>query len=102
LHDLIANTRHGVADWRGLPARELVVLYRQLRDQMPEVEVPSVVNIWLRKHNPLAAAHTRAYAQRIWRQWYLHLWNPLRWIEVWLFEWVNGVKFLRHLLVEGN
>ncbi len=102
LYDLIASTRHGVADWRGLPARELVVLYRQLRDQMPEVEVPSVVTIWLRKHNPLAAAHTRAYAQRIWRQWYLHFWNPLRWIEVWLFEWVNGVKFLRHLLVEGK
>jgi len=102
LYDLIASTRHGVADWRGLPARELVVLYRQLRDQMPEVEVPSVVRIWLRKHNPLVAAHTRAYAQHIWQQWYLHVWNPFRWIELWLFEWVNGVRFLRHLLNEGR
>ena len=102
LHELIANTKRDVTDWRHLKARELVGLYEKLRAEMPDIEVPSVIRIWLQKHNPFAGAYTRAYAQRIWKQWYLHIWNPLRWVEVWLFEWVNGVRFLTHLLVNGR
>jgi len=100
LHDLIANTKQDVIDWRDLKARELAILYKKLRDDMPDVEVPSVVSLWFRKHNPLAGAYTRAYATRIWRKWYLHVWNPFTWVEVWLFEWVNGVRFLTHLVVD--
>jgi len=102
LHDLIMNTKREVIDWRDLKARELAVLYKKLRVDMPEVKVPSVIALWLKKHNPFAGAYTRTYAQRIWRQWYFHLWNPLKWVEVWLFEWTNGIRFLTHLLAEGK
>jgi radical SAM superfamily enzyme YgiQ (UPF0313 family) len=102
LHDLLVKTRKDVTDWRELKARELAELYERLRDDIPDVKVPSVVQLWFKKHNPFAGAYTRSYVQRIWRQWYLHAWNPLKWIEVWLFEWVNGVRFLTHLLVEGK
>ncbi len=102
LHDLILRTRKDVYDWRDLKAGELAVLYRKLRDDMPEVRVPSVVQLWLKKHNPFAGAYTRSHVQRVWRQWYRHVWNPLKWVEVWLFEWVNGIRFLTHLLVEGK
>lgn len=102
LHDLIVRTRNDVIDWRDLKARELVVLYRKLSDDMPDLSVPSVVHLWFKKHNPFAVAYTRSHVQRVWRQWYLHAWNPLAWAEVWLFEWTNGVRFLTHLLVEGK
>ena len=102
LHDLAVKTRNGVLDWRDLKARELVVLYRKLRDDMPEVGAPSVVRLWCKKHNPFAVAYTRSYVQRAWRHWYLHAWNPLKWTEVWLFEWANGIRFLTHLLEEGK
>ena len=102
LNDMIANTKQGVHDWRELRARELVALYSKLREEIPEVGVPSLVRIWFSKHNPLAGAFSRAYAQRIWRQWYLHVWNPFRWVEVWLFEWVNGARFLAQLLIRGR
>lgn len=102
LHDLVVRTRQDVVDWRDLKARELAVLYRRLRDDMPEVHVPSVVRLWCKKHNPFAGAYTRSYVQRAWRHWYRHVWNPLKWIEVWMFEWVNGARFLTHLLVEGK
>lgn len=102
LHDLIVHTKQDVIDWRDLKAKELVVLYRKLRNDMPEINVPSVIQLWFKKHNPFAHAFTRSYAQRVWRQWYLHVWNPLKWVEVWIFEWVNGIRFLTHLLVEGK
>jgi radical SAM superfamily enzyme YgiQ (UPF0313 family) len=102
LHDLILRTRKDVVDWRELRTGELALLYRKLRDDMPEVNVPSVVQLWLKKHNPFVGAYTRSYVQRVWRQWYRHVWNPLKWVEVWVFEWVNGVRFLRHLLTEGR
>ncbi|HEY4612870.1 MAG TPA: radical SAM protein [Bacteroidota bacterium] len=102
LEESIQKTRQGIADWRDLKARELVQLYQKLHDQMPEVTVPSVVSLWLKKRNPFVHAYTRAYVQRIWRQWYLHVWNPLRWAEVWLFECVTGLRFLTHLLVAGR
>ena len=102
LEELIVKTRQDIHDWRELKARELIALYAMLHDQMPEVKIPSVVAVWIKKHNPFAGAYTRAYARRIWRRWYLHVWNPLTWVDVWMFEWVNGVRFLRHLLIEGR
>ncbi len=102
LHDLVVKTRADVLDWRDLTSGELALLYRKLRDEMPDVEVPSVLRLWCRKHNPFAAAYTRSYVRRAWRRWYVHAWNPLKWTEVWLFEWANGIRFLTHLLVEGK
>lgn len=102
LQELILKTKQGIADWKELKARELVSLYQKLHDQMPEVNVPSVVTVWIRKHNPLARSFTRAHVQRVWRRWYLYFWNPLKWVEVLLFEWINGLRFLRHLLLEGR
>jgi hypothetical protein len=102
LQELIAKTKQDITDWRDIRAKELVMLYEKLHDEMPEVKVPSVISIWFKKHNPFAGAYTRAHAQRVWRRWYLHIWNPLKWVEVWLFEWVNGVRFLTRLLVEGK
>ncbi len=102
LQERIAATKQEITDWRNLKAKELVAMYRTLRDEMPEVEVPSVVRLWLRKHNPFAGSYTRAYARGIWQKWYRHIWNPVIWVEVWMFEWVNGVKFLTQLLVKGR
>lgn len=109
LQELIATTvrdlhdsTHRAVDWRNLKARELRALYQRLHDQMPEVRIPGVASLWLRKHNPFVAVYSRSYFHRIWQRWYLHIWNPLRWTEVWTFEWFNGLKFLRHLLVEGR
>jgi len=102
LHDLIVKTKQDIADWRELKARELVALYQKIHDYMPEVKVPSVSRIWLKKHNPFAGAFSRAHVQRVWRRWYLYVWNPLKWVEVWLFEWVNGLRFLRHFVLEGR
>jgi radical SAM superfamily enzyme YgiQ (UPF0313 family) len=102
LSALIMAKRKGVIDWRDLKARELASLYRRVRDDMPGVHVPSVLRLWFRKHNPFAGAYTRSSVQRVWRHWYRYVWNPLKWIEVWLFEWVNGVRFLTRLLDEGK
>jgi hypothetical protein len=109
LQELLAKTKQDildstvrVVDWRDLKVKELVELHKKLHDQMPEIKVPSAVTLWLRKRNPFVASYTRAYAQRIWRRWYLHVWNPLKWIEVWMFEWLNGVRFLTHLIAEGR
>jgi len=102
LHEHILKTKQEILDWRDLKAGELVTFYQKLHDEMPEVKVPSVVSLWFRKRNPFAGSYTRAYAQRIWRRWYLHIWNPLKWIEVWMFEWVNGLRFLTYFLVVGK
>ncbi|MDH4069153.1 MAG: radical SAM protein [Ignavibacteria bacterium] len=102
LHDMIAQSKRDVVDWRELKARELAVFYRRLRNEIPSVKAPSVTALWLRKHNPFAGAYTRSYVRRVWRQWYLHIWNPVKWIEVVTFECVNGIRFLTHLLAEGK
>ena len=102
LEDLLAKTKQDIRDWRELKTRELVELYEKLHDEMPEVKVPSAVSLFFRKKNPFADSFTRAYAHRIWKRWYLHVWNPVKWLEVWMFEWVNGVRFLRHLIQEGR
>ena len=69
---------------------------------MPEIKVPSVAALWFKKHNPFAGSYTRDRVRRIWQRWYRHVWNPLAWAEVWMFEWINGVRFLTHLLQEGR
>jgi hypothetical protein len=102
LHDLIVKTKQGIADWRELKARELVALYKKIHAMAPEVKVPSLPKVWLRKHNPFAGAFSRSHVQRVWRRWYFYVWNPLKWVEVWLFECVNGLRFLRHFVLEGR
>ena len=101
LFDLIVKTKQGVIDWRDIKEKELVAFYKKLQNEIPEVKVPSMVRLWFRKRNPFAGAFTRSYARRIWQRWYLYLWNPLKWVELWLFEWVNGLRFLIHLIGAG-
>ena len=75
---------------------------QELHIEMPEVKVPSIVTLWLKKGNPFVGSYTREYARRIWRQWYRHVWNPLEWVEVWLFEFVNGLRFPTYFLAVGR
>ena len=100
-HDL-HDSKRLVLDWRDLKVRELRVLHQKLHDQMPEAKVPNVVTLWFRKHNPVAGVYTRAHFQRVWQRWYLHIWNPFKWAEAWVFECFNGLKFLRYLLTNGR
>ncbi|HTY37766.1 MAG TPA: radical SAM protein [Bacteroidota bacterium] len=100
LHEFISKTKKDVVDWRDLSARELAAFYAELSIRMPEVKPPSVVRLWLRKRNPFAGAFSRSSVQRTWRRWYLYLWNPLKWVELWVFEWVHGIRFFSHLLYE--
>jgi hypothetical protein len=99
LQDLLAKTKRGINDWRDLKAKELVAVYQKLHVEMPHVKVPSVTSLWLRKRNPFANGNSRGYAQDIWRKWYRYVWNPLKWVEVWLFEWTNGLRFFFQLFV---
>jgi hypothetical protein len=105
LYELIVKTEKDIVDWRDIKIKKLIAYYNRLRVTMPEVwqskpsaKVPSAVGLWFRKRNPFAKAFTRKYAQHIWRRWYLHIWNPLKWIELWSFELVNGFRFLFHLI----
>jgi radical SAM superfamily enzyme YgiQ (UPF0313 family) len=100
LHDLTSKTKQDIIDWRDLSTKELASFYAKLSLEIPELKVPSLVHLWFKKRNPFAGAFTRMYTQRIWKRWYLYIWNPFKWIEVWLFEWVHGFRFLRHLLYE--
>jgi len=77
-------------------------MYRKLNTMMPEVKVPSVPVLWLKKRNPFAKAFSRAYVQQVWRRWYLYIWNPLKWLEVWIFEWFHGARFLVQFLRAGK
>jgi hypothetical protein len=100
LHEFISKTKQDIIDWRDLSTKELAAFYAKLSTEMPGIKVPSLLRLWLKKRNPFAGAFTRSYVQRIWHRWYFHVWNPLKWIEVWLFECVHGVRFLFHLLYE--
>lgn len=102
LDGLLARTKQGVVDWRQIKVRELVLLYRKLKDEVPDLRVPSPLALWCKKHNPLALTSSRTHVTAVWRHWYRHLWNPLKWVEVWLFECANGIRFLRHLKFEGR
>ena len=99
LQELLEKTKQGIVDWRDLKAKELVQVYARLHDSMPQVRIPSVVSLWVRKRNPFVRGNSRHYAQNIWHRWYRHAWNPLKWVEVWLFEWVNGLRFFFQLFV---
>jgi radical SAM superfamily enzyme YgiQ (UPF0313 family) len=100
LYELILKKKQDVIDWRDLSTKELAVFYAKLSIEMPEINVPSLVRLWFKKRNPFAGAFTRLYVQRIWKRWYLNIWNPLKWVEVWLFEWTLGFRFLYHLFYE--
>jgi hypothetical protein len=102
LQEFFGETKRDVIDWRDLKIKELIALYEILHEEMPEITIPSGLSLWFRKRNPFSGAFSRAHAQRVWRQWYRYAWNPLKWIEIWTFEWVNGVRFLRHLLLAGK
>ncbi len=98
----IARTKQDIIDWRDVKVKELLAFYRKLHDEMPEVKIPSAVELWFKKRNPFSSVYTRAHFQRIWKRWYIHLWNPLKWAEVWLFETVNGFRFLSYFLLAGR
>jgi hypothetical protein len=100
LYELIKQTTQDIIDWRDLSSKELAALYAKLSIEIPGIKIPSMVQLWFKKRNPFADAFTRGYVRRIWKRWYLYLWNPLKWIEVWLFECVHGARFLAHLLHE--
>jgi hypothetical protein len=100
LYELISKTKQDIVDWRDLSAKELAAFYAKLSIEMPEIKVPSIVHLWFKKQNPFARAFTRVSVQRVWHRWYLYLWNPFKWVEVWLFELVHGVRFLFHLFYE--
>ncbi len=102
LEELVARTRQGVVDWRQVEVRELQALYLKLKDQMPELKVPSTATLWLKKHNPFVLGSSRVYITQVWRKWYRHAWNPIKWAEVWTFEFVSGLRFITHLLTEGR
>jgi len=95
LLELVAYTKKDIIDWRDLKAKELAGIYKKLQHEIPELKVPSVAGLWLRKKNPFNGVYTRSYFHRIWKRWYMHVWNPLKWLEVWSFEFVNGVLFLK-------
>lgn len=94
LFDLIVKTKQDIVDWRDLKAKELVGYYRKLQNEIPEIKIPSVPRIWLKKKNPFKTVYSRSYFQGIWQNWYKHIWNPVKWFEVWSFEFVNGIRFL--------
>lgn len=98
LHEFTSKTKQDIIDWRDLSTKELAAFYAKLSLEMPEIKVPFLARLWFQKRNPFAGAFTRLYVQRIWQRWYLYMWNPLKWVEVWLFEWVHGSRFLYHLL----
>ncbi len=102
LQELIVKTTRDIIDWRDLKAKDLVAFYEKLHVEMPEIKVPSILTAWIRKQNPFAKAYTRARATRIWQKWYLHIWNPWKWIDVWVFEFFHGLRFLVYMLALGR
>lgn len=102
LEGLLARTKQGVVDWRQVKVRELQLLYHKLKDEVPNIKVPSTFTLWCRKHNPFTLASSRTHVTSMWRRWYVYVWNPLIWAKVWLFECCSGIRFLAHLMREGR
>jgi radical SAM superfamily enzyme YgiQ (UPF0313 family) len=102
LLELIASTKKDIVDWRDLKAKELVGYYKKLQNDMPEIKIPSITRVWLKKKNPFKGVYTRTYFHSIWKQWYKHVWNPVKWFEVTSFEFVNGVRFLINFTTIGK
>ena len=87
---MLLKTRKDVVDWRDLKASELAVIRRKLRDEIPEVRVPSVVGLWFTMRYPFACAYTRLYVQRICREWLCSCLEPLemgRGVVIRMVEW---------------
>lgn len=93
LFEMITSAKNDVVDWRDLRAKELIGFYRKLQHKIPEIHVPSLPRMWLMKKNPVKRVYTRSYFQNIWRNWYKHVWNPVKWVEVCTFEIVSAVRF---------
>ena len=102
LIELIATTKKDIVDWRDLKAKELVGYYKKLQQEIPEIKIPSIPTLWLKKKNPFKFVYTRSYFHGVWKQWYKHVWNPVKWFEVWTFEFVNGARFLKHFAKIGK
>jgi radical SAM superfamily enzyme YgiQ (UPF0313 family) len=102
LLELIASTKKDIVDWRDLKAKELVGYYKKLQNEIPEIKIPSIPTVWLKKKNPFKGVYTRTYFHSIWKQWYKHVWNPVKWFEVTSFEFVNGVRFLINFTTIGK
>jgi radical SAM superfamily enzyme YgiQ (UPF0313 family) len=102
LQEMITKTKKDVVDWRDLKAKELAAMFARLKQEIPDIKVPSRPSIWLKKTNPFRGVYTRAYFQRIWKQWYKHIWNPVKWVQVWSFEFVNGVQFIIYFAKLGK
>jgi radical SAM superfamily enzyme YgiQ (UPF0313 family) len=102
LLELIASTKKDIVDWRDLKAKELVGYYKKLQNDIPEIKIPSIPTMWLKKKNPFKGVYTRSYFHGIWKQWYKHVWNPVKWLEVTSFEFVNGIRFLTNFAKIGR
>jgi hypothetical protein len=102
LFELIATTKKEIVDWRALRTKELISYYRKLQNKIPEIRIPSIPVAWLMKRNPFQGVYTRSYFQSIWRHWYKHVWNPVKWFEVWVFEVVHGVQFINDFFNIGK
>ncbi len=102
LTELVARARKGVVDWRLVKVSELRALYARFKAEVPEVRVPSSLALWFYKHNPFARVSSRTYISQVWCQWYRHLWNPLKWLQVCLFECFNGLQFFLGFMREGR
>lgn len=102
LMEIISRTKRDIVDWRDLKTKELAALYRKLQQDLPEVRVPSLPTLWLKKLNPLKGVYTRTYFQRIYKDWYKHIWNPIKWYELLTFEFINGMRFLWNYSTAGK
>jgi radical SAM superfamily enzyme YgiQ (UPF0313 family) len=102
LIELIVTAKNGIVDWRSLRAKELVGYYKKLQNEIPEINIPSIPMLWLMKKNPFHRVYTRSYFHNIWLQWYKHVWNPVKWFEVCMFEFVNGFRFITDFVSVGK
>ncbi len=102
LLDAIATTKKDIIDWRDLKAKELVGYYEKIQKEIPEIKIPSIPTLWLKKRNPFKSVYTRSYFHSIWKKWYVHFWNPVKWFEVGSFEIVNGIRFMKNFTTVGK
>jgi radical SAM superfamily enzyme YgiQ (UPF0313 family) len=99
---LISTSGKDISDWRDLKVKELAGYYRRLQNEIPDIKIPSIPALWLKKQNPFKSVYSRSYFQNIWLHWYKHVWNPFAWIQVWSFELMTGIRFLTKLAKLGR
>jgi len=93
--------RNDVVDWRDLKARELVVLYRKLGDDMPDIRFPPSCN---------SGVEAQSFRCRIYEivcpagmeTMVSPCMEPAQVGRSLALRIANGVRFLTHLLVEGS